>query len=133
MFSKSSPIHPNLTPLSESFNDHELATLSRLSTVINVPAGSVLAREGAVGAEAVVVISGEARVERDGEVIATVGASSILGEGALLTGEARSASLVAETDLTVSVLSRREFNSWLAACPRVDAEVKELAQQRSAA
>lgn len=130
-FRKEAAINPTLTTLTESFNEHELSTLSGLGTVVDLPAGSVLAQEGAVGQEAVVVISGNALVIRDGETVATVGASSILGEAALLTGEARNASLVAETDLVVSVLNRREFNSWLDACPRIAAQVKELAAARS--
>lgn len=128
---KTKPINPNLTPLAESFNEFELERLSELSTIVNIKAGAVLAREGAVGQEAVVVLSGTACVERDGEVIATVGEATVLGEGALITGEARTATLVAQTDLTVSVLNRREFNSWLADCPRVKAEIEGLAAARS--
>jgi len=130
-FNKTPDIHPSLTSLSESFDDHELRTLGSFGTVVNVAAGSFLAREGAVGSEAVVVVSGTANVVRNDEVIATVGASTILGEGALVTGEARNASLVADTDLTVCVLDRRGFHSWLAACPRIEAEVKELALTRA--
>lgn len=130
-FRKESPINPTLTTLNEAFNEHELTSLSSLGTVVNLPAGSVLAQEGAVGQEAVVVISGTALVIRDAETIATVGASSILGEAALLTGEARNASLVAETDLVVSVLNRREFNSWLDACPRIASQLKALAATRA--
>lgn len=131
LFNKTPQIHPDLTKLAESFNEFELTKLSSFGTVIDLEAGSVLAREGAVGQEAVVVISGTANVVRDGETIASVGAASILGEGALITGEARNASLIAETELSVCVLNRREFNSWLAACPRIEAEVNNLAAARA--
>lgn len=132
MFPNKSPkINPTLCALTESFNDHELSTLSSLGTVVDLPAGSVLAREGSVGQEAIVVISGDALVVRETETIATVGPSTILGEAALLTGEARNASLIAETDLVVSVLNRREFNSWLNECPRIEREVNNLAASRS--
>ena len=102
-----------------------------MGTVVELPAGAVLAREGAVGQEAVVVISGTALVVRDTETIATAGPSTILGEIALLTGEARNASLIAETDLVISVLNRREFNSWLNECPRIERQVNDLAASRS--
>ena len=131
LFNKTPDIHPSLTNLDDSFNEHELSTLGTFGTVVNITAGSVLAREGAVGAEAIVVISGTANVVRNDEVIATVGAGTILGEGALVTGEARNASLIAETDITVCVLNRREFSSWLDACPRVDEQVRELAVARA--
>ena len=131
MFNKTPKIHPDLTTLSETFNEFELAKLSGFGTVIDLEAGSVLAREGAVGQEAVVVISGTANVVRDEETIASVGAGSILGEGALITGEARNASLIADTELRVCVLNRREFSSWLAECPRIAAEVENLAADRA--
>ncbi len=130
-FRKDPPINPPLTTLTDTFSEHELSSLSSLGTVVSLPAGSVLAQEGAVGQEAVVVISGTALVIRDTETVATVGASSILGEAALLTGDARNASLVAETDLVVSVLNRREFNSWLDTCPRIAEQVRKLAATRS--
>ncbi len=130
-FNKAPQINPTLCALNESFNDHELSSLSTLGTVVELPAGAVLAREGAVGQEAVVVISGTALVVRDTETIATAGPSTILGEIALLTGEARNASLIAETDLVISVLNRREFNSWLNECPRIERQVNDLAASRS--
>ncbi len=128
---KSADINPTLTALTETFNEHELASLSKLGTVVDLPAGQVLAHEGAVGQEAIVVIEGTALVVRDQETIATVGASTILGEAALLTGATRNASLIAETDLVVSVLNRREFNSWLDQCPRIEQQVNGLVEQRA--
>lgn len=130
-FNKATQINPTLTALNESFNDHELTSLSRFGTVVELAAGSVLAREGAVGQEAIVVISGVALVVRDTETVATAGPSTILGEAALLSGEARNASLIAETDLVVTVLNRREFNSWLTECPRIANQVNRLAASRS--
>lgn len=130
-FRKESNINPNLTSLSEDFNEHELASLSSLGTIVDLPQGSVLAHEGAVGQEAIVVISGSALVVRDTETIATVGTSTILGEAALLTGETRNASLIAETDLRITVLNRREFRSWLDQCPRIANQVNSLADSRA--
>ena len=130
-FRKSPVINPTLTTLNDTLNEHDLATLSTLGTIVEIAAGSVLAQEGAVGQEAIVVISGTALVVRDAETIATVGPSTILGEAALLTGEARNASLIAETDLVVSVLNRREFNSWINECARIENEVKNLTAIRA--
>lgn len=130
-FRKEAKINPSLTSLSEDFNEHELASLSSLGTIVDLKQGAVLAHEGAVGQEAIVIISGSALVVRDAETIATVGPSTILGEAALLTGEARNASLIAETDLRVTVLNRREFRSWLDQCPRIERQVNGLAQARA--
>lgn len=119
--------------LAGDFSDEEMQTLSSLGTVINITAGETFASEGTVGREAVVVLSGTADVVRGTEVIATVGHGSVLGEVALLTGERRNASLVAHTDMTISVLNPREFSSLLAQQPRLAAEIEKTAAARSAA
>ena len=78
LFNKTPRINPLLTNLSEAFSEHELSKLSSLGTVVDLPASAVLAREGAVGQEALVVISGTANVVRDGQSITTVGPSTCL-------------------------------------------------------
>ena len=125
------PINPTIKDtLSDEFSKHEMTILSRLGTIVTVDAGERFATEGAIGQEAVVVLSGTADVIRNDEVIATVGAGAILGELALLTGEPRNASLAAHDELTISVMSRREFNSLLDQCPRLALEIETLASAR---
>ena len=46
---------------------------SQLSTEVEVPAGRVLALQGATGAEFLIVLEGEVEVVRSGERVATVG------------------------------------------------------------
>lgn len=123
-------IIPLLCTLNESFNEHELAGLSRLGSIIEVPAGSLLTQEGAVGQEAVVIISGTAQVCREGKEVAIAGPSSILGEAALLTGETRNASLIAESDLVVNVLNGEQFELWVEESPRIKAYLDRLADER---
>lgn len=118
--------------LSGSFSEHEMAALSKLGTIVTIEPGARFATEGAVGQEAVVVLSGSADVIRQDDVIATVGAGAILGELALLTGEPRNASLVAHDELAISVMSRREFSSLLDQCPRLALEIENLATARLA-
>lgn len=127
-------IHPTiLQTLSGHFSDEEMAALSQLGTIADLDAGQKFADEGAVGREAVVVLSGTADVVRDGEIIATVGVGSVLGEIALLTNEPRSASLIARDALSISVMSQREFDSFLAQCPRLAAEIVSTSHARAAA
>ncbi len=119
--------------LSETFSDHEMAVLSRTGTVVTIEPGQRFATEGSVGEEAVVVLSGTADVIQQGKTIATVGTGAVLGELALLTGDPRNASLVAHDELNLVVMSRREFDSLLAQCPRLAAEIDDLARARSSA
>jgi CRP-like cAMP-binding protein len=115
-----------------TFSEYELGVLSRLGTIIELDEGAVIATEGRTGQEAVVVIDGTAAVSRNDEIVATVGVGTILGEGALLSGEPRNASLVATEPLTVIAMNRREFATLLDQCPRIDKMVHALAESRSA-
>ena len=127
-------IHPTFaTTINGEFNEHELSVLSRLSTIVELDAGTTLITEGTVGQEALIVVSGTATVTRDGETIATVGAGSILGEAALMTGEPRNATVIATEGVEVAALSRRDFSAFLASCPRVERVVKQLVGSRQAA
>ena len=50
---------------------------------------------------------------------ATLGPGDIMGELSILSGEPRTATVVADTDLTIESLNRREFMSLLDQDPRM--------------
>ena len=93
--------------------------VGRLLTPVTVAQGTVLAREGDMGREAMLIASGVARVERDGNQVAMLGPGELFGELSLLTGARRMAMVTAETDMVVAALSRQEFASLLDASPGV--------------
>jgi CRP-like cAMP-binding protein len=93
--------------------------VSRLCTPVKLPAGKELIREGSAGHEFFVVVEGRATVEVDGETVAVLGPGEFFGEVALLDGGARTASVTAETDLVVEVISHQEFFSLLLDAPSV--------------
>ena len=97
----------------------ERKAVARLLTPVNVVQGTVFAREGDVGREAILIASGTASVERDGNKVATLGPGEFFGELALLTGAPRVAMVTAETDMVVAALSRQEFASLLDASPQI--------------
>lgn len=111
--------------------DRELA--AQLSTNVTVPAGAVLTREGAQGAEFFVLLDGEVDVVQGGEVIATRGPGSPLGEMALLEGGLRTATLVAKTPVSTLVSGRREFSNLLDAVPHVSERLHAITAERHAA
>ena len=111
--------------------DRELA--AQLSTNVTMPAGAVLTREGAQGAEFFVLLDGEVDVVQGGEVIATRGPGSPLGEMALLEGGLRTATLVAKTPVSTLVSGRREFNNLLDAVPHVSERLHAITAERHAA
>jgi len=86
--------------------------------------------------EFIVIRAGSAQVTRqldDGvENVANVGAGDFLGEMALLTGSARTATATAATDLEVLVCSVGEFRSILEIAPSVAHKVRRASLARAA-
>ena len=107
------------SPLFTGLSKKELKAVGQLLTPVKVAQGTVLAREGDLGREAMYIASGTASVERDGNKVATLGPGEFFGELALLTGARRIAMVTAETDMVVAALSRQEFASLLDASPRI--------------
>jgi len=97
----------------------ELAAIDRLMTPIEIKAGKQVIKEGTAGREAFIIVEGTASVWRDGKLIASVGKGSVLGEVALLANRARTATVQAETAMTVEVLNRREFEQLLDQNPAI--------------
>ena len=97
----------------------ELAAIDRLMTPIDIKAGKEVIKEGTAGREAFIIVEGTASVWRDGKLIASVGKGSVLGEVALLANRARTATVQAETAMTVEVLNRREFEQLLDQNPAI--------------
>ena len=93
---------------------HRLEAAARTSTV---PAGTWLIREGDPPGSAYVVRRGRLEVEVGGRAVRELGPGEVLGELALLTGEARSASVRARRDSTVVEVPRTAFEDLLATDP----------------
>ena len=75
------------------------------------------AQEGDQGREAFVIIDGTATVKRNGRKVGTLGPGQSLGELSLLDHGPRTATVTADTDITVLVLSAREFAGVLEEVP----------------
>jgi drug/metabolite transporter (DMT)-like permease len=107
--------------------------LARLAHAIDVSAGESLVRQGAPAGAFFVIERGRASVARDREHVRDLGPGDFFGEVALLRGGARTASVVAESDVRVRVIPRREFARALSSLPRVARSVSEAAVERLAA
>ncbi len=66
-------------------------------------AGEVLTRQGEPGTELFLLLDGVVRVEVDDQPLAELGPGTVVGERAVLEGEARTATLTAVTPLKVAV------------------------------
>ena len=76
-------------------------------------------RQGDLGQEFALIVSGEANIIKDDQVVARIGPGDYFGEVALLDSITRSASVVAATDMILEVIDRRGFNTLLDDIPRL--------------
>lgn len=109
--------HLAQVPLFSGCSDRDLHHLARAVDEVVLPEGTVLTREGDVGREAFVVVSGTAEVTRDGVAVAEIGPGAVVGEMSLLDGGPRSATVTATSDIDALVLTRPAFNAVLDEVP----------------
>lgn len=100
-------------PMFSGLSKKELASIQRMMSKIPIDAGSEFIKQGTVGREAFIIVSGNASVWKDDKLVASVGPGSVIGEMALLSGTPRNATVKAESDLMVEVLGSREFSAFL--------------------
>ncbi len=108
-------------------NKNELRQIATQVTELDVPAGKILAEQGMPGREFFIIVEGRATASRNGVFLAELHPADFFGELALLDGGARTATVVAETDIHLIVLSRGEFKhvctSFPSVAPRMLAEI----------
>ena len=97
----------------------DLERISALTTEIDVSAGTVLIRAGEPGRECFVIEKGTARAELPDGAAKAMGPGEVFGELALLDQAPRSATVTAESDMRLLVLSSREFSTLIDDHPSV--------------
>ena len=97
-------------PLFAELSRKELESVAALGVTLEIAANQVLTKEVAVGEEAFLIGSGNAHCTVGDQVhVANPGPGDLFGEMSLLDGDRRSATVIADTDMTVTVFERREF------------------------
>ena len=109
----------------------EMNKYKRLMTAVNINSGKTVVREGDVGREFMIILSGTASVSRQGNKFATLGPGDFFGEMSLLGKGPRSATVIAETDLLLEALNRREFATMLHKNPEIAEKILADAHDRS--
>lgn len=117
-------------PLFSGLDKRQLLRLGQLTDEVDVADGRTLMRQGERGDELFVVIEGNLRVERDGDVIAHRGAGEFLGEIALVDEGPRSATVIAEGPARLLVVGHRAFHTLMEEFPQIQLVVlRELARR----
>src|SRR6516162_176086 len=93
----------------------ELTHVAEMMTKRQFIAGDVVMRQGEAGEEFFLISDGTVEVTREGHDVASLGAGDFFGEGALITGEPRNATVVAKDKLDTYVLGKGDFRAAIEA------------------
>lgn len=126
---------PHLALLSQldlfaPFSPEQRAELARTASERRFGRGEALIREGEEGNTFYVIVAGEVAVARGGTEVARLNRGAYLGEMSLLTGDPRSATVVATSDVVVLELSREAFAKHFTANPERAHEMSDLLAKR---
>jgi CRP/FNR family cyclic AMP-dependent transcriptional regulator len=106
----------------------QLAAVAESATEVEFPAGRVIARQGEVGTGFFIVVEGEARVIRDGVLLAALGPGEFFGELSVLDGLPRIAQVVAELPTRCLAIASWDFERVLLEHPGLTLSIlRELA------
>jgi CRP-like cAMP-binding protein len=97
---------------------------------VDVPPGKVLCCEGTTPDEFFVIEEGTAKVVRDGQYLDELGPGDFFGEMGLLEGTPRNANVIAETPLTVMVLSGPALKELERDAPELARRLRRSIEQR---
>ena len=119
-------------PLFQHLPPEEIEGLVPYVVRRNHQKGSTIIRQGDPGDSLFIIDKGEVDImdERNNKKLATLKENDALGELALLTGEARTASAIASTDVHCFIILKEHFDKLLESSPELETAVKELATSR---
>lgn len=107
-----------------------LEALARGARPVTATAGQAIVREGEPGHEMYVIEAGAVEVSRAGTVVATLGASDLFGEIALMSDAPRIATVTATEPTSLLAISREAFLGALSTDPAAHLALEHLAHSR---
>jgi CRP-like cAMP-binding protein len=117
-------------PLFAHCSRAQLTALAAEADELDVPAGKELTREGERGREFMVIVEGSARVSRKGRKVAELASGDFLGEIALISGAARTATVTTTSPARVLVLTDRAFRRVTREIPDINASLVKALSER---
>jgi CRP/FNR family cyclic AMP-dependent transcriptional regulator len=91
--------------------DAQLQEVARLAERVQVAEGEILAREGRIGREFFLILSGSVAVTQMGRRVNTLGSGDFFGELAAMDPGPRNATVTALTDVDVLIIGPRELSA----------------------
>lgn len=119
LYLKLGPAPHEQIPLFGGLRDLQAKLVALMAQIVDVGAGTPITRAGETKAEMYVLLSGEAHVQRDGNVVHTLRRGDVVGEMGLVRRQPRSADVVAATDLEYLVLDETFLRRIRRRYPRI--------------
>jgi CRP/FNR family cyclic AMP-dependent transcriptional regulator len=117
-------------PLFSDLSRRHLNQVADEARIVSYRRGAPVIREGDLGATLFVIIEGEAKVTRGGKKLAMMAPGDFFGEISLLDGGPRTATVVAETPLSVVRLYRAPFFRLVQSEPDLGVRVLSILARR---
>lgn len=113
-----------------SLTPSEMQAIIPLLKPLKVDPGTVLCREGTPGDALFMIVDGEADILKGTQRLAVLGPGEMFGEMALLTGEERSATVMARTPMELYELDRGDFDAMLTRSPHLASGLSRILARR---
>jgi CRP/FNR family transcriptional regulator, cyclic AMP receptor protein len=117
-------------PLFSELTNKELAAIARATKEVHHKPGRVLAKEGDSGIGFFLIVDGTAKVTVNGRKRAKLTAGDFFGEISLLDGGPRTATVTAETPMTLLGLTQWVFKRLVEQNPAIATKVLRVMAQR---
>ena len=106
-------------PLFEGLTHKQLRKVADLADVARFMAGATLVKQGVIGDSFYVVLTGQAKVVANKRTLNRLLPGDHFGEISLLDGGPRSASVLAETEMTLVIITQKDFLAMLRKDPEI--------------
>lgn len=114
----------------QALPDRDKQALASLLTPIYAEPNKILCQEGDPGDYFYMIVSGEADVRKGEKIVTVLEPGEIFGEMSLLTGEPRSATVIARTPMALYKLDRDNFGKALNSSPHLALAISRTLARR---
>jgi CRP/FNR family cyclic AMP-dependent transcriptional regulator len=127
------PVTPDLlrlVPLFNGMTDRSFQAIADLASEADYATSGDLVRQGDIGDSFIIIVSGRARVTRDGKQLRELGPGDFLGEIALIDGSPRTATVTALDPIHAFTVERQGFLDLIDRLPVFGLEVLNALTER---
>ncbi|MCE5266253.1 MAG: cyclic nucleotide-binding domain-containing protein [Deltaproteobacteria bacterium] len=110
-------------PMFSNLNNRQLIEIAKHAEQLFVKHGEVLVEQGRRGSEFYFIVEGKAQVKKDLKVIRKLANGDFFGEISLIDREPRTATVIADTDMTLLVVDTKSFAHLLDVVPGLQGKI----------